>query len=95
MPESFALVWRLGLFYDHTVDLPVVRDNGQKRTPRLWSTRTTLQRVQNVFQPIIDIMHRKGRSGYVQSNNRRPVVLGRTVLCLRSCRVFVPKDRVF
>ncbi len=67
MPKAMALSRRKGLADDHTVNLPIVVDDGHKLPHRLASTHPTLQRIENIFEPIS--VGRRGdlsplRSGY-------------------------------
>jgi hypothetical protein len=60
--QSLALPrWQPLLHYD-SVDLAVVWNDWFKRASLLWSASPTLQRVQDIFQPIIDVVHGKTRT---------------------------------
>ena len=56
MPEPVALSWRGRLTDDYAVNLPIVEDDGRKlpncRTP----SQPALQRIENIFKPVIYIV---------------------------------------
>ncbi len=62
MTEALALPRWLPLLHYDSIDLPVVWNDRYKRASLLWSASPALQRVQDIFQPIIDVVHGESRT---------------------------------
>ena len=62
MTEALALPRGQALLHYDSVDLPIVWNDWFKRASLLWSASPTLQRVQDIFQPIIDVVHGESRT---------------------------------
>ena len=56
MPEPVALSWRGRLTDDYAVNLPIVEDDGFKLPNCLTPSHPALQRIENIFKPIIHIV---------------------------------------
>lgn len=59
--------WSPFLHYD-SIDLPVVRNDRIKLTSILRSASASLERIQNVFQPVVNVVHRETRALDVQAD---------------------------
>ena len=62
------------LFDGCSNNLIVVRDNGSEPANLLWPTDTGLQRIENIFETVVDIVKLKHRGGHNELNfDRQPV----------------------
>ena len=66
MPEPVALSWRGRLVDDYAVNLPIVEDDGLKLPNCLTPSHPALQRIENIFKPIIHIVDLECASVQIQ-----------------------------
>ena len=86
MAKSVTLPRRQPLLHYDSVDLPVVWNDWLKAASLLWSASPALQRVQDIFQPIIDVVHRETGTLDVQTYFNFEFVL----LCIMYGRFSLP-----
>ncbi len=56
MPKPVALSWRGRLVDDYAVNLTIVEDDGLKLPNCLTPSHPALQRIENIFKPIIYVV---------------------------------------
>ena len=66
MPEPVALSWRGRLADYYAVNLTIVEDGGFKLPNCLTSSHSALQRIENIFKPVIHIVDLQRASVQIQ-----------------------------
>lgn len=61
-----ALPWRGGLGDDYAVNLPIVEDDGFKLPNCFAPSHPALQRIENIFEPIIHVVDLQRASAQIQ-----------------------------